>query len=89
MQRPLGILFLLSVCLSGQQVKEEQKLAPYFPTPPLIVEKMLRMGGLKSGEKMFDLGSGDGRIVIMAAKKFGADATGIEIDGPLANQSTA
>jgi len=84
------VLFASGVfLLSGQSIKEEDKLAPYFPTPPVIVEKMLRMAELKSGEKMFDLGSGDGRIVIMAAKKFGADATGVEIDDSLAKQSTA
>ncbi|MEO7145435.1 MAG: class I SAM-dependent methyltransferase [Bryobacteraceae bacterium] len=61
--------------------------APYFPTPGTIVKKMLELGDLQPGEKMFDLGSGDGRIVIMAAQKFKADATGIEIDGILARQS--
>jgi predicted RNA methylase len=49
---------------------------------------MLRLGGLKAGEKMFDAGSGDGRIVIMAAGKYKADATGIELDDVLVKQST-
>lgn len=71
------------------QDKEAEKLAPYFPTPPSVVEKMLKLTELKTGEKMFDLGSGDGRIVIMAAKKFGADATGVEIDESLYRQSMA
>jgi len=84
-----GLFAVCTLFLSAQNVKEEDKLAPYFPTPPVIVEKMLRMADLKKGEKMFDLGSGDGRIVIMAAKKFGADATGVEIDDSLAKQSTA
>jgi protein-L-isoaspartate O-methyltransferase len=65
------------------------KLAPYYPTPETIVEKMLQMGGLKAGEKMFDLGSGDGRIVIMAAQKFHAEAVGIELDKDLCKQSLA
>jgi tRNA1(Val) A37 N6-methylase TrmN6 len=64
-----------------------EKLAPYYPTPETIVDKMLRLGELKPGEKMFDLGSGDGRIVIMAAQKFKADATGIELDKDLWKQS--
>jgi ubiquinone/menaquinone biosynthesis C-methylase UbiE len=64
-----------------------EKLAPYYPTPQTIVEKMLELGGLKAGEKMFDLGSGDGRIVIMAAQKFHAEAVGIEIDRDLWKQS--
>src|SRR3954466_10437939 len=64
-----------------------EKLAPYYPTPETIVMKMLQMGGLKAGEKMFDLGSGDGRIVIMAAEKFHANAVGIELDKDLFKQS--
>jgi predicted RNA methylase len=50
---------------------------------------MLQLGGLKAGEKVYDLGSGDGRIVIMAAQKFHADAVGIEIDPDLCRQSLA
>jgi predicted RNA methylase len=48
---------------------------------------MLQLGGLKAGEKMFDLGSGDGRIVIMAARKYKADAVGVEFDDSLYKQS--
>jgi predicted RNA methylase len=67
----------------------EEKLAPYYPTPETIVDKMLRLGGLKAGEKMFDLGSGDGRIVIVAAQKFHAEAVGVELDKDLWKQSAA
>ena len=67
--------------------QDAEKLAPYYPTPLTIVEKMLDLGGLKAGEKMFDLGSGDGRIVIMAAQKYQADATGIEMQDDLYRQS--
>jgi len=66
---------------------DPEKLAPYYPTPESIVQKMLQLGGLKAGEKMFDLGSGDGRIVIMAAEKFHANATGVELDKDLFRQS--
>jgi hypothetical protein len=66
-----------------------EKLAPYYPTPESIVERMLDLGGLKAGEKMFDLGSGDGRIVIMAAQKYRADATGVELDSDLVLSSSA
>jgi 16S rRNA A1518/A1519 N6-dimethyltransferase RsmA/KsgA/DIM1 with predicted DNA glycosylase/AP lyase activity len=75
-----------ALCLA--QDKPTDKLAPYYPTPATIVQKMLELGGLKAGEKMFDLGSGDGRIVIMAAQKFKADATGVEFDKDLWKQST-
>lgn len=86
--RFLGVLVLLGAALPAQQKKEIEKLAPYYPTPEYVVEKMLQLGGLKRGERMFDLGSGDGRIVIMAAQKFGAIATGIEMDTDLHKQST-
>ena len=67
---------------------QDTKLAPYYPTPLSVVDKMLQLGGLKAGEKMFDLGSGDGRIVIMAAQKYKADATGVEFDESLWRQSS-
>jgi protein-L-isoaspartate O-methyltransferase len=78
--------FALTASLWAQDNAIE-KLAPYYPTPEIIVDKMLQFGGLKAGEKMFDLGSGDGRIVIMAARKYKADATGVEFDDALVKQS--
>ena len=87
MTRTLALTVLLaSAALAPAQNIE--KLAPYYPTPETIVEKMLQLGGLKAGEKMFDLGSGDGRIVVMAAQKFHAHATGVEMDKDLYKQST-
>ena len=65
------------------QSSDAEKLAPYYPTPETIVEKMLQLGGLKPGEKVFDLGSGDGRIVIIAAQKFHANAVGVEPESVL------
>ena len=90
MKTKLLLLFsLLAVALSAQNKPgEPEKLAPYYPTPETIVQKMLQLGGLKAGEKMFDLGSGDGRIVIMAAEKFHANAVGVELDKELYRQST-
>ena len=82
------LLLIAGVGASAQEKKDAEKLAPYYPTPPSIVEKMLQIASLKSGEKMFDLGSGDGRIVLMAATKFKADATGVELDPSLVRQSS-
>jgi hypothetical protein len=83
------LLFVLcSVALLGQDKKVE-KLAPYLPTPLTIVEKMLQLANLKPKEVMWDLGSGDGRIVIMAAQKFDAYANGVEYDFDLFHQSDA
>ncbi len=87
MTRSLALLLVLPFGLLCQQ-PEAEKLAPYYPTPETVVEKMLQLGGLKAGEKMFDLGSGDGRVIVMAAQKFHADATGIELDQDLHKQST-
>jgi predicted RNA methylase len=78
---------LCAIPLFGQSADE--KLAPYYPTPETIVDKMLELGGLRAGEKMYDLGSGDGRIVIMAAQKFHADAIGVELDKDLCKQTMA
>ena len=74
--------------LGAQQTPQTEKLAPYYPTPESVVEKMLQLGALKSAEKHFDLGSGDGRIVIMAADKYKADSTGVEFDDDLFKQSS-
>ena len=83
-----GTVLLLAAAFSRAGFAQDvQKLAPYYPTPLTIVEKMLDLGALKAGEKMFDLGSGDGRIVIMAAQKYKADATGVEMDDDLYRQS--
>jgi len=52
----------------------------YVPTPKVIVRQMLLLAGLRRGETLFDLGAGDGRILVEAAREFGARAKGIEID---------
>lgn len=54
-------------------------IAPYVPSPPSVVRQMLVLAGLKPGEVFFDLGAGDGRAVMMAAKDFGARAVGVEL----------
>ena len=82
-------MLLFGCAAAIAQPAEGGKLAPYYPTPETIVQKMLQLGALKAGEKMFDLGSGDGRIVIMAAQKFHAEAVGIELDKDLCKQSLA
>jgi tRNA A58 N-methylase Trm61 len=71
---------LLSIVFAISGDTDVQKLAPVYPTPQTIVERMLQLGGLQPGERMCDLGSGDGRIVITAAREFHANATGVEID---------
>jgi hypothetical protein len=55
-------------------------LAPFVPTPLAVVERMLELGEVDKNDVLFDLGCGDGRIVITAAKKFGTRGVGIDID---------
>jgi protein-L-isoaspartate O-methyltransferase len=87
----LLLAVLVTLGLSAQDKSADKndasKLAPYFPTPQTVVDKMLQLGELKAGERMYDLGSGDSRIVIMAARKYKADATGVELDDALYKQS--
>jgi len=52
----------------------------FVPTPKLIVDAMLQLASLRRGETLYDLGAGDGRIIIEAARQFKAHAVGIEID---------
>ncbi|MGB9671700.1 MAG: SAM-dependent methyltransferase [Candidatus Bathyarchaeales archaeon] len=54
-------------------------IAPYVPSPPQVIRQMLILAELKPREVFFDLGAGDGRAVIMAAKDFGARAVGVEL----------
>lgn len=84
-----ALILACSMLASAQEQKPDtEKLAPYYPTPEPVVERMLKFASLKPGERLFDLGSGDGRIVIIAAQKFHANATGVEIDAELVKQST-
>src|SRR5918999_1624534 len=62
-------------------------VVPFVPTPQVVVDEMLRLAGVTSKDIVYDLGSGDGRIVITAARTFGAQAVGIELDHHLLIQS--
>ncbi len=62
---------------------DEADLAPYVPTPPPVVERMLEAAGVTRDDVVYDIGCGDGRIVIAAAKVHGARGVGIDIDAGL------
>ena len=79
---PVFALILLNAgapAAHAQRFTDPDTLAPAFPTPQIIVEHMLAIAQVKPGETVYDLGCGDGRIVITAAQKFKAHAVGIEI----------
>jgi tRNA G37 N-methylase Trm5 len=70
------------VPLQGQEKEKQlrERDVIYVPTPPEVVDKMLEMADVRPGEIVYDLGCGDGRIPVAAAKKFGVKAWGFDID---------
>lgn len=62
---------------------------PYVPTPTVIVERMLQLAGVRSDDLVVDLGSGDGRLVIEAARRYGARGFGVERDAALVERARA
>jgi SAM-dependent methyltransferase len=72
--------------IANAQDLESKKIVPFVPTPQEVVDKMIELAGVKKGDVVYDLGSGDGRIVITAAKK-GARAVGFDVDGDLVKES--
>lgn len=84
MRLPIRILFLLMLVPLGAGCDQTPAVdARYDPSPLPVVRAMLELAEVHSGDIVYDLGSGDGRIVIMAAREFGAHGVGIEIDPEL------
>jgi len=71
-----------SLSLPGLEIppQPQESDVPYVPTPEPVVDRMLEMADVDETDVVYDLGSGDGRIVIRAARKYGARGVGIEID---------
>ena len=66
-----------------------QSLAPYVPSAPEVVDRMLTLAGVTKADVVYDLGSGDGRIPIAAAKKYGARGVGLDINPERIEESRA
>ena len=79
----LSLVFLFVGCLPLWTAGE----VPFVPTPIEVVDRMLELAEVKKGDVVYDLGSGDGRIVIRAAKRYGARGVGVEIDPDLVRRS--
>lgn len=78
---PLALLLPAPSALAQTTEPARPKLdVPYVPTPQAVVDKMLEMGRVRRSDVLYDLGCGDGRIVVTAAKKHGARGVGIDID---------
>jgi SAM-dependent methyltransferase len=79
----IALLALAPAVPAQQQQDKAPSRGPdviYVPTPQDVVEEMLRVAGVQKGDVLYDLGSGDGRIPVTAAKQFGIRAVGIDID---------
>ncbi len=66
-----------------------KKLAPYVASPVRVVDRMLELANIKPGETVYDLGCGDGRILIAAVEKYKAKAVGVEIAPKVVAQARA
>ena len=78
------VALLVSLSLAapafGQAQPRQQPDVIFVPTPQEVVDEMLRLANVRKGDVLYDLGSGDGRIPITAARKYGVRAVGIDID---------
>jgi SAM-dependent methyltransferase len=87
------LVALLSPVAPAAQVPaaafDETKLAPFVPTPQEVVDRMLEMASVTKSDVVYDLGCGDGRLVITAAKRYGARGVGVDIDAARIAESKA
>lgn len=72
---------------AAEREGESHYIARYVPTPHEVVDRMLELARVRKGDLLYDLGSGDGRIVITAARRYGVQAVGFEIDPGLVKNS--
>jgi Methyltransferase domain len=88
MRGALALVALLAATAAlAQSESPPPRDAPYFPTPQSVVDRMLQLAKVGPDDFVIDLGSGDGRIVITAAKRYGARGLGIEIEPSLVTQA--
>lgn len=82
----LSSCFLLSS--AWPQDLKKKSLAPFVSSPQTIVDKMLSVAKIRPGETVYDLGCGDGRVLVAAAQQYQAKAVGVEISEPRVKQAT-
>ena len=81
------VRFLCALALLAATAARAEEV-PYVQTPQNVVEAMLELAGVRGNDFVIDLGSGDGRIVVTAAQKYGASGVGIDYDNYLIKEST-
>lgn len=85
-----GIGMLLALLPAAQAQQQQQYFdVPFVPTPYVVIEEMLRLAKVTPQDYVMDLGSGDGRVLITAAKRYGASGMGVDLDGDLVAESLA
>jgi SAM-dependent methyltransferase len=84
----LAVACVLASAASAQSWAWDDGTVPFVVSPPEVVDRMLRLAEPRAGELLVDLGSGDGRIVIEAAKRYGARGLGVDIDPSLVARAT-
>ena len=92
MFRSLALAWLLGLpfhAVAQDAEKKDNIAGPYVPTPWVIVDAMLGLAEIRAGDVVYDLGSGDGRLVITAAKRFGSRGVGIELQPELIELANA
>lgn len=87
--RYVAVIALTAVSVAAVAQEPVLSGGPYVPTPQRVVDAMLGIAGVTDRDYVIDLGSGDGRIVITAAQKFGARGKGYDIDDELVGRSNA
>lgn len=81
-------LIVLPLFLLATKTQAQDKLAiPFVPSPMIVVERMLQLAEIKKDDLLYDLGSGDGRIVIQAAKQYGTRGIGIDMNPELVEKA--
>jgi cyclopropane fatty-acyl-phospholipid synthase-like methyltransferase len=86
MRNHLLVPILAVAASAASAFAQGEKLAPYVPSPQSVVDRMLELADLKAGETVYDLGCGDGRILITAAREYRAKAVGVELSDDLVKQ---
>ena len=93
-EKPLHTIFISDSRAIIKCTREEDSLytgrdsiAPFVASPIEVVRKMLEYSDLRSGENLYDLGCGDGRVVIMAAEEFGASSVGVDLNKLLVSET--
>lgn len=91
--KKLRCTFFMAICatiiMQAQELMAQNLDVPYVPTRQVVVDAMLELANVTKDDVLYDLGCGDGRIVVTAAKKYGTNGTGVDIDPERISEANA